>query len=86
MMVSGPLFFYHLHTAYTELIHYPTGKWIYIITAIFTILLYSVGLFTDNRRIGQITHSMMHIIGVIGSGFMYCYLSQERYLMNKLAT
>ena len=83
MMVAVPLFFYHVTVVYIEVIHFPTEKVIYFILAVIACCCYLVGPMTDDRRIGQISHSIMHIIGVVGNVWMYSYISIERSNMLK---
>ena len=82
MFVSMPLFLYHVMTACIELEHFENAKWIYLCVAFCCAGLFSVGMFTDDRRLGQITHSIMHVIGSLSSAGLYYCVSQER---NKVA-
>ena len=79
MCVAMPLFVYHVTIACIELDHFQNVKWMYLSFASICAALFSVGIVTNDRKIGQITHSIMHLLGAISAAFLYHYVSQERY-------
>ena len=86
MIVSMPLFIYHIIVAIFEFETFQMVKYIYLLLAAFCAFLFWVGFLQSDRRFAQITHSMMHIIGAFSSAWMYHYLSQERELISKLSS
>ena len=84
MIVSMPLFLYHIIAAIIEINHYPIVKTIYLCIAAICAFLFWVGFLQNDRRFAQITHSMMHIIGSLAAAWIYTYLSDEREQIQKL--
>ena len=78
MIISVPLFMYHVLVAYVELLHYSQPKYLYLLMAAACMVLYFMGSFSKEPRIGQILHSTMHILGVCACLLMYYYVSKER--------
>eukprot|EP01084_Bolivina_argentea_P301721 520601_1 len=80
MIIGIPLYIYHGIVAYIELYsHFVFYTNIYFIIFACCAGLYFISFFSSNKKLGQITHSMMHIIGVITNIGMYYYLSQVRF-------
>ena len=86
MIISVPLCFYHNIIACIELKNFQNEKQIFLCCSGVCMGLFSVGLLTNDRKLGQITHSIMHILGSTASVFMYYYLSQERAQIAKVVS
>lgn len=84
MMVGIPLFMYHGLVVYLELT--VALKWGYFVMMMICFSLYMTGPLTNDRRLGQLTHSTMHIIGVAMNIFMYYQLSWEREYIGEPAS
>ena len=78
MIISVPLYFYHILCAQNELTDYPTERFIYLLSATSCGVMYGIGAVSSNPKCGQQCHSFMHIVGVIANMFMYYYLSKAR--------
>ena len=79
MMVSMPLFAYHLIISQIQLVQYQKEKIIYLRIALGCFCLYIIGKYAiKSPEIGQIIHSTMHILGAMSNIWIYFYLAQER--------
>ena len=78
IIVTMPLFLYHVFIACMEFKIHVFEKYIYLLLTLCIFTMYYSCTKIKSKKIGQLVHSSMHIVGVPSNVFMYYYLSLER--------